>query len=127
MWDRRFGESVPCESEPGRLEICQPSRPVKQSYFLQDDFKASRHLTFNLGVRYQTACQPFAQFGATAPDLLAAGALPPARRDTNELGAASRLRLGRPAWRRSGVPQGLGCQQLRANCASVLDSLGRKE
>jgi hypothetical protein len=57
---------------------------LQQSYFFQDDIKLARTVTVNFGVRYQTAGQPFAQFGATSPELLAAGAMPPARRDAND-------------------------------------------
>jgi hypothetical protein len=58
---------------------------LQQAFFLQDDIRATPSLTVNLGLRYQTAGTPLAAYGATAPELLAAGIPKPARRDTNDL------------------------------------------
>lgn len=38
---------------------------LQQNYFFQDDFKATKNLTFNIGVRYEYQNAPFGFFGAT--------------------------------------------------------------
>lgn len=59
------------------------ARQIQQSYFLQDDLKVSKNLTFNLGLRYERAGAPFGFFGAT--DSVTRGALVPGpvKTDTN--------------------------------------------
>jgi len=54
------------------------------AYFFQDDFKATKNLTFNLGLRYQYSTFPFSLFGATDPAIQALGVPAPAKPDKND-------------------------------------------
>jgi outer membrane receptor protein involved in Fe transport len=52
-------------------------------FFVQDDFRVTSDLTLNLGLRYETSDVPLGMFGATDPQVLAAGVPGPVKRDTN--------------------------------------------
>ena len=52
-------------------------------YFFQDDVKLTRDLTLNLGLRYEFTSYPFGFFGATQPEVRAAGVPGPTRGDKN--------------------------------------------
>ncbi len=70
------------------------------AFFFQDDIKATRRLTLNLGVRYEYSTVPFGFFGATNPAIRAAGVRGPVRSDTNNW--APRLGFAYSPTQRSG-------------------------
>src|SRR5262249_11534171 len=51
------------------------------SYFFQDDLRATQNLTLNLGLRYQYSTVPLGFFGATDPNIQAAGVPGPVQPD----------------------------------------------
>jgi hypothetical protein len=51
------------------------------SYFFQDDLRATKNLTLNLGLRYQYSTVPLGFFGATDPNIQAAGVPGPVQPD----------------------------------------------
>ena len=56
-----------------------------EAFFFQDDFKVTKDLTLNLGVRYEYNSYPFGLFGATDPAVLAVGVPGPPDPDKNNI------------------------------------------
>ncbi len=59
------------------------ARQTNQNYFFQDDYRPTKDLTLNFGVRYETAGVPFGFFGAYDAESLAVGVPAPVKRDNN--------------------------------------------
>ncbi|MBI4873324.1 MAG: TonB-dependent receptor, partial [Acidobacteria bacterium] len=79
------------------FDACQTA----QFYFFQDDIKVTRHLTLNLGLRYEVSGVPFGLFGAETPEVAAAGVPLPVRPDRNNW--APRLGLAYSPSKRGGL------------------------
>ena len=56
---------------------------IPQGYFAQDDYKATKDLTFTFGLRYEYANIPFGFFGSTIPAVQATRVAGPVRPDKN--------------------------------------------
>ncbi|MFN9433234.1 MAG: carboxypeptidase regulatory-like domain-containing protein [Acidobacteriota bacterium] len=90
----------------------------QQGYFLQDDFKFSKNLTFNLGFRYETFDMPFGAFGAEDAAIRATLVPGPSRADRNNWSG----RLGF-AWSPEGGIFGNGKTVIRGGFGSFYDYL----
>ena len=78
-----FLNSTPASLLQAVNEATFDARQWNTSYFFQDDLKATKDLTFNLGLRYEYSTVPFGFFGATDPAIRAAGVPGPAKPDKN--------------------------------------------
>src|SRR6267378_7783611 len=78
-----FLNSTPVQLLQAVNEATFDARQWNTAYFLQDDLKATKDLTFNLGLRYEYSTVPFGFFGATDPAVRAAGVPGPVRPDKN--------------------------------------------
>ena len=79
------------------------ARQTNQSYFFQDDFRARKNLTFNLGIRYEYSNVPLGFFGAATDEIAAAGSL------------ARRIRIRTTGRRALGLPT---VQVMRVGCSA---------
>lgn len=77
------------------------ARQNSHSYFIQDDWRATRNLTINLGLRYEYTTIPFGFFGAADETIAAAGVPRDTRPDRNNW--APRLGFAYSPGERSGV------------------------
>ncbi len=77
------------------------ARQTNQYYFFQDDFKVTKNLTLNLGIRYEYSGVPFGFFGADLPEVQAVGVPKPVRPDKNNW--APRFGLAYSPGKRDGV------------------------
>jgi len=78
-----FLNSTPTSLVQAVNEATFDARQWNTAYFFQDDLKATKDLTFNLGLRYEYSTVPFGFFGATDPAVRAAGVPGPVRPDKN--------------------------------------------
>jgi len=78
-----FLNSTPLNLTQAVNESTFDAKQWNQAYFFQDDFKATKDLTFNLGIRYEYSTVPFGFFGATDPAVRAVGIPGPVQPDKN--------------------------------------------
>jgi outer membrane receptor protein involved in Fe transport len=78
-----FLNSTPLNLTQAVNEASFEAKQWNQAYFFQDDFKATKDLTFNLGLRYEYSTVPFGFFGATDPAIRAVGIPGPVQPDKN--------------------------------------------
>jgi outer membrane receptor protein involved in Fe transport len=64
------------------------ARQTQQFYFAQDDWRATKNLTLNFGLRYELSSVPFGFFGATDPQSLASLVPGPVQQDKNNFAPA---------------------------------------
>jgi outer membrane receptor protein involved in Fe transport len=94
------------------------ARQTSQFYFLQDDYKVTKDLTLNIGVRYELNGVPFGFFGARDQESLNAGVPGPVQKDTNNW--APRIGF---AWSPSGKLLGQGQTVIRGGFGMAYDVL----